>query len=407
DRIQQPMVMIGWPTTYRGEETQASLNALANIFGSGANSLLYQKLVKTEKAVDAGAFHDCAELACNFYLYAMAPSGEQGKLQPLYQEMMQVMQDFEAKGVEQQRLDQITGSAEAGAAFALQNVKGKVSQLASNQTFYNQPDRLQTQLEQIRAVSPESVMQAYKDYVNGHKKVTLSVVPKGKTEFSVAPATFETPERTLPEYVKTTEADLDYRRAEDNFDRAVVPKVAQAVKAQMPPLYKLYFDNGAELLGAVSSETPTVQINIRLPAGERYVAEGQEGLANLTAAMMQEGTLDSSVEELQARLDKLGSTVSVSAENYTTSIRISSLKKNLTQTLSIAEEILFTPAFKESDFKRNKKQMLEGIVYQHQKPGWLASQATRQVLFSGSVYQRSNDGSADSIRGLTLEDIKA
>ncbi|WP_282178214.1 M16 family metallopeptidase [Vibrio nereis] len=407
DRIQQPMVMIGWPTTYRGEETQASLNALANIFGSGANSLLYQKLVKTEKAVDAGAFHDCAELACNFYLYAMAPSGEQGTLQPLYREMMQVMQDFEAKGVEQQRLDQITGSAEAGAVFALQSVKGKVSQLASNQTFYNQPDRLQTQLEQIRAVSPESVMQAYKDYVNGHKNVTLSVVPKGKTEFAVAPATFETPERTLPEYVKTTEADLDYRRAEDNFDRAAVPKVAQAVKAQMPPLYKLYFDNGAELLGAVSSETPTVQINIRLPAGERYVAEGQEGLANLTAAMMQEGTLDSSVEELQARLDKLGSTVSVSAENYTTSIRISSLKKNLTQTLSIAEEILFTPAFKESDFKRNKKQMLEGIVYQHQKPGWLASQATRQVLFSGSVYQRSNDGSADSIRGLTLEDIKA
>ncbi|UUM30962.1 M16 family metallopeptidase [Vibrio japonicus] len=406
DRIQQPMVMIGWPTTYRGEETQASLDALAKIFGSGTNSLLYQKLVKTQKAVDAGAFHDCAELACNFYVYAMAPSGEQGKLPPLYQEMMQVMSDFEAKGVEQERLDQITGLAEAGAVFALQSVRGKVTQLASNQTFYDQPDRLQIKLEQIRAVSPDSVMKAYNDYLNGHKKVTLSVVSKGKTDFAVAPANFKTPKRTLPEYVKTTEADLQYRHPEDSFDRSEVPKVAQAVKAEMPPLYKMYFDNGAELLGAVSAETPTVEIDILLPAGERYVEEGQEGLANLTAAMMQEGTLESSVEQLQAKLDKLGSAVSVNAENYTTTITISSLKKNLTETLAIAEEILFKPAFKSSDFERNKKQMLEGVVYQHQKPGWLASQATRQVLFSGSVYQRSSDGTEESITGLTLDDVK-
>lgn len=56
DRIRQPMVMIGWPTTYNGEEHQASLDALASLLGSGNNSLLYQNLIKTQKAVDAGAF---------------------------------------------------------------------------------------------------------------------------------------------------------------------------------------------------------------------------------------------------------------------------------------------------------------------------------------------------------------
>ncbi|WP_159656753.1 M16 family metallopeptidase [Vibrio atypicus] len=407
DRIQQPMVVVGWPTTYRGEETQASLNALANALGSGANSLLYQKLVKTQKAVDAGAFQDCAELACNFYVYAMAPSGEKGQLKPLYEELMQTLNEFEAKGVDQSRLDQITGMAEADAVFALQSVRGKVSQLASNQTFFGQPDRLQSQLEQIRAVSPESVMKAYKDYVNGHAKVTLSVVPKGQLDFAVAPANFETPARTLPEYTKVKESDLDVRRPVDEFDRSVMPEVADAVKAQMPKLYSYYFDNGAELLGTVSSETPTVQLNIRFPAGERYVAKGKEGLANLTAAMMQEGTLKSSVEELQAELDKLGSSVSIDAANYTTSLSVSSLEKNLPQTLKLVEEILFEPAFKQEDFERNQRQMIEGIVYQHQKPSWLASQATRQVLFSGSIYQRPSDGTAESVASLTLDDVKA
>ena len=407
DRIQQPMVLLGWPTTYRGEKTEASLNALANVLGKGVNSLLYQELVKTQKAVDAGAFQECSELSCNFYVYAMAPSGEKGKLKPLYEELMQTLQKFEDQGVDQARLDQITGMAEASAVFALQSVRGKVSQLAANQTFFGQPDRLQTQLEQIRAVSPESVMKAYEDFVNGHHKVTLSVVPRGKLDYVVKPATFITPERTLPEHKKIKDQDLAYRRPVDNFDRSVMPEVAEAVKAQMPKLYKIYFDNGAELLGTQSSETPTVQLEVRFPAGERYVQQGKEGLANLTAAMMEEGTLDSTVEQLQARLDKLGSTVSISAANYTTSISVSSLEKNLPQTLAIVEEVLFKPAFNESDFERNKQQMLEGIVYQHQKPSWLASQATRQVLFSGSIYQRPNDGTKESVSALTLDDVKA
>ncbi|MDC5803950.1 insulinase family protein [Vibrio europaeus] len=406
DRIQQPMLMIGWPTKYNGAEEQASINALANVLGSGANSLLYQKLVKTQKAVDAGAFQDCAELACTFYVYAMAPSGDKGALKPLYQELMQTLDEFEAKGVDEARLEQITGMAEANAVFALQSVRGKVTQLASNETFFDTPDRIQTQLEQIRAVTPESVMAAYKTYVNGHHKVALSVVPRGKTELAAKPATFVTPPRTLPEYQKVTEEQLTYRRATDTFDRSVMPEVAQGVKAQMPELYHLYFDNGAELLGTVSSETPTVQLDISFPAGERYVVKGKEGLANLTAAMMQEATLDSSLEELQARLDTLGSTVSIDAGNYTTGISVSSLEKNLTETLKIVEEVLFKPAFRQEDFDRLKKQMLEGLVYQHQKPSWMASQATRQVLFAGSIYQRSNDGTDASVSSLTLDDVK-
>ena len=86
--------------------------------------------------------------------------------------------------------------------------------------------------------------------------------------------------------------------------------------------------------------------------------------------MMEEGTIKSTKEELQARLDKLGSTVSISAANYTTSISISTLEANLHQTLEIVQEVLLEPAFKDSDFERNKKQMLEGIVYQHQKLSW-------------------------------------
>ncbi|MBY7974056.1 insulinase family protein [Vibrio fluvialis] len=406
DRIQQPMVVIGWPTAYRGAEEQASLDALAKVLGSGSNSLLYQNLVKTQKAVDAGAFQDCAELACTFYVYAMAPSGDKAQLKPLYHELMQTLQQFKQSGVDKARLEQINGMAEANAVFALESVQGKVTQLASNQTFYGQPDRIETQLAELRAVSPQSVSQVFNQYLDGQHKVTLSVVPKGQMQLAVQADNFTPPERAVPEYHKISDSDLQYRAVKDNFDRSLMPKVAEAVQAHMPPLYDIYFDNGAELLGTQTTETPTVLVEIKLPAGERHVVPGKEGLANLTAAMLEEGSTTRSVEQIQAQLDKLGSQVSVNANAYSTSIVISSLKKNLAETMNVVEEVLFKPGFRKEDFNRIKQQMIQGVVYQHQQPGWLASQATRQVLFGDSIFARASDGTEASIAALTLDDVK-
>lgn len=406
DRIQQPMMVIGWPTAYRGAEDQASLDALAKVLGSGSNSLLYQNLVKTQKAVDAGAFQDCAELACTFYVYAMAPSGDKAQLKPLYHELMQTLQQFKQSGVDKARLEQINGMAEANAVFALESVQGKVTQLASNQTFYGQPDRIETQLAELRAVSPQSVSQVFNQYLDGQHKVTLSVVPKGQMQLAVQADNFTPPERAVPEYHKISDSDLQYRAVKDNFDRSLMPKVAEAVQAHMPPLYDIYFDNGAELLGTQTTETPTVLVEIKLPAGERHVVPGKEGLANLTAAMLEEGSTTRSVEQIQAQLDKLGSQVSVNANAYSTSIVISSLKKNLAETMNVVEEVLFKPGFRKEDFNRIKQQMIQGVVYQHQQPGWLASQATRQVLFGDSIFARASDGTEASIAALTLDDVK-
>lgn len=165
-----------------------------------------------------------------------------------------------------------------------------------------------------------------------------------------------------------------------------MPQVAQAVQPRLPKLYDVYFDNGVQLLGTQTRETPTVLIEIQLPAGERQVAMGKEGLANLTASLLQEGSQNRSAEAIQAQLDKLGSSIQVVAGAYSTSIVVSSLKKNLPETLQITQEMLLKPAFKQSDFARLQQQMLQGVVYQHQQPSWLASQATRQVLWVDSLF---------------------
>ncbi len=406
DNIQQPLVMMAYPTLYRGAEDEAKIDMLASALGQGKNSILYQELVKTGKAVDAGAFHDCAELACTLYVYAMADSGEKSNLKETYEQLQQVLNAFNKRGVTLEDITEIKGSAEAGAIFGLQSVQGKVSQLASNETFYGDPNRLTTELAALRAVEPSDVMDVFKRYVYDQNSVVLSVVPKGKSNLEAHHVNFTPLQRVLPDYQKISDDELQVRKGEDEFDRAIMPQPSLPVEPVSPTLYRSTLKNGIKILGTVASETPTIEMKIVLPAGNRYVPEGKEGLADLTAALMQEDTRLHSVEQLEKELGTLGSSVSFGTGLYSTTISIASLTKNIDATLSIVEEMLFKPAMKETDFERLKKQSIEGLIYEQQKPAWLASQATRQVLFAGSSFARSSDGTMVSLQGITLEDVK-
>lgn len=378
---------------------------LASVLGQGRNSLLYQDLVKSGKVLSASAYQDCAELSCNFQLYVLANRGQD--LTQVRKDVLKVLDAFKARGIKEDDLDQVKGSAEAGAVFGLQSVHGKVAQLASNETFYGEPDRLASWLESLDAVTTKDVENVFDTFVWKKPSVNVSVVPDGHVALEAEPQNF-TAKRAMSSSNKGKESvNIVQRRTPETFDRRVAPSPNGAVSVNVPTLYHSKLGNGIEVSGAESTETPTVALHLILPAGSLMAPEGKNGLASLTADLIAEGSKTQTSEEIAAKLDRLGSSISIDASLNGTTVSVSSLTKHLRETLLIAGDVLFNPALNQDDFDRLKKQTLEGIRFSHQTPQWQAGQARREVLFKDEWHALPSEGTFETLNSLTLEDVKA
>ncbi len=402
DNVEQPMLMMAWPTTYLGDQKNADLDVLTELLGGGQNGWLYQNLVKTGEAVEVGAYQDCGELACTVYVYALAESGGRKDLQTLRKNVLKAFSTFQEKGISDDLVDGIQNQIEASSIFSLNSVKGKVSQLAAYETFFNDPNRLDKELVALRSVTADSVKLAFSQFIDNKPNVSLSVVPKGQLSLAANTPNFSPEPRLIPEL---TSSKMAYRETPNTFDRYQVPMVAKSVSLSLPEVHQDKWENGISVINMASDETPTMTLQLVLPAGRRY--ETKNGVSALTAAMMNEATTKRSAEDLSLELDRLGSSVTIKPGLYDTRIIVSSLSKHLPQTLSLVEEKLFHPAFDLNDFERLKHQAVESSVYEQQRPSWMAGQAIREVLFKGSVFELPPTGSPESLKKLTIDDVKS
>ncbi|MFS1437736.1 M16 family metallopeptidase [Shewanella sp. 10N.286.48.A6] len=405
DKVHLPLIYMGFPTVYARHKDEAALDLLANILGGGKTSLLYKNLVKDGYAVQASVGHPCQELACSLTLYALANPASGATLATLEQKINDSIKEFEQRGVTDDDLQKVKVQFEADTIFGMQSVKGKVSTLAYNQTFFDNPDMVASDLARYASVTKDDVMRVFNTYIKDKPMVVMSVVPEGAKQLIAAEDNFTpTMMPVAPEAVSGVD---NVRQITSNFDRTIMPKVGDAPVLKVPELWNASLTNGIEVMGTESHETPTVELLIYLEGGHRVAPQGKAGVASLTASMLNESSAKRSTEELAGALEMLGSSVSFGASGSQSYIQLSSLTENLAPTLAILQEKLFTPGFVEADFQRLKQQQLQGLQHQESDPNFLARQGFSSLLYGeNSPLSLNASGTLESVAGLTLEDVK-
>ena len=408
DNVYFPMTDMVFPTVPNYHKDEAPLDMLAALMGDGKKSIFYKNFVKSEKAMQAGVSHPCREIAGEFHFTVISFPDWQEDIGIYFNnieaDIRNTIVEWEEKGFTDEDLAMVKTEMESQFLSQKTSIASKASSISSWEWLARGRYNISSELERYNNVSREDVMRVFNKYIKNRKAVISTVRPKSPFVEKLDSLISVNPNANLilkedPQYV-----GLEYKRPEDSFDRNIQPKANNPKAPKVPNYYKENFSNGLKIIGTKSSEVPKVYIRLRINGGGLLVDKKLTGLAEFTANMMNESTTTHSSEEISVELQKLGSSVSFSADEDGTTIYITSLTKNIDATLGIVEEKLLNPAFNKEDFNRVKKQTLEGMEARKKNSQYLGFSYFGHQLFGDSPFGRIT--TEKTIKKIKLSDIQ-
>lgn len=188
---------------------------------------------------------------------------------------------------------------------------------------------------------------------------------------------------------------------------AIVAALMPAGGARALEVKRVKLDNGMIVLISPQRNLPMVTAAIAFDAGARRDPKGKEGLAHLTADSVMEGSRTMSADELNRKVDFLGSAMDVEAGSDYASASFTSLKRYWRDTLKLLAGVLTDPGLRDDDIARKQAEQIAGLKAAEEEPGYVA-QITflKQVFGEGGPYGHMPDGTVDAVQKLSSQDVR-
>ncbi len=406
-----PDLQMMYPTVEQYDNDMWALDMLGQLLTDGKEAPLYQVVVEErELAPSIYAYNSSNEIAGTFSVGARAFDGVD--LNVLRDAIYEGFQKFEEEGFSDEDLERIKVGAETGVYNSVSSVLTKAFQLASYNTYANDPGYITENLEKTLSVTREDIMRVYNKYIKDQNYLATSFVPLGQKDLvlegSVKAEVVEEPivqgaETNLDQY----DRDVSFEKTASRIDRSVIPELDGELSFAPPNIETDQLSNGMKVFHIYQDELPMAQFSIRIKGGMFLDDHAKVGTSSLLDNMLMEGTANKTPAELEEAIGQLGASIRVFSSREDITISGSSLAKNYKEVLSLVEEILMQPRWDEAEFERVKSSALNSIQQSNASPNSIASRVFNEVLYGKDhIFSKPTSGTLQSVASITLDDLK-
>jgi zinc protease len=166
--------------------------------------------------------------------------------------------------------------------------------------------------------------------------------------------------------------------------------------------------SGATLLILENRATPTVSLRGSFRAGSYFEPRDKPGLAQITANMLERGTLKRTKLQIANDLESVGAQMAFSADPFAVNIAGRALSKDLPLVINTLAEQLREPAFPADELEKLKQQIIAVVQEQQSSTGHRARERFTQLIFdeASPFYIHSGEKLIQSISSVTVEDVR-
>ena len=289
DRVELPRLYLSWHSPAMFTDGDAEMDLLSDLFANGKVSRLYKALVYERRiASEVMAFQNSRELGGFWQVVATAAPGH--TLVELQQAIDEELAQLTDEGPTEDEMQRGHAQVEAQFVYRLQTLGGfggKADQLNAYSVFVNDPGYFERDLARYAGVTAA-----------GSASRGPKVSPHRQSRGD---------ERRPQRKAVARAAGFDAGGGVvTRADRTRLPAVGPSLPFRFSRIEKDRLPNRLALWSAEHRTLPVVTFMLVLPSGSAADFEGYEGLAAITADMMDEGTGNMSAIDVNAAFARIG-----------------------------------------------------------------------------------------------------
>jgi zinc protease len=382
DRVAQARLYRVWAVPGRTDPQVPLLDVAATVLAGGNSSRFYNDLVRDKKlATSVRGYVQAHESASFFQLEVDVAPGVDHKL--VDARINELVAHFLREGPTADEVGRVATRAVAGTIRGLEQVGGfggKAATLAEGALYAGDPGFYKTELKRYADATPAAVLAAARRWVNDGA-YELTVLPYGNLQ-----------------------------AAAQGVDRSKLPAVTGGKDLDFPEVERAKLSNGIEVVFARRATVPTVQFSMSFDAGIAADPRAKPGVANLTMALLDEGTEKRSAIEIAEEAERLGASIGMGNDTDSSRVGLSALTTNLAPSIELWADVIRNPVFRPAEIERLRGITLARIQQELDQPQALALRVLPPLLYGEQHpygVPLTGTGTAEGVKAITREDLEA
>lgn len=183
------------------------------------------------------------------------------------------------------------------------------------------------------------------------------------------------------------------------------PAPAPPRQTRIPQAEERTLPNGLRVIVVPKHDVPLVSARLVIKTGSEADFANEAGLAQMTAALLTQGTKTRSAAQIAREVEALGSSIESDAGWDESWVALTVMSPRFARAMEYVGDVVRNPTFKTDEIERVRQQSIDAVRVAMQEPQSLARFVSARVVFGETPYGHSVGGTPESLARISRTDI--
>jgi len=164
--------------------------------------------------------------------------------------------------------------------------------------------------------------------------------------------------------------------------------------------------NGLQVVVVERHSLPLITLRLVVKSGAECDPPNLPGTAALVNSLLTEGTKHRTSRQIAEAIDSAGGVVENDVDWDSSYLSLSVLTDRTDLAFDLVSDMIVNTAFEPAEIERQRTQTLSGLQVAQDDPAYVADTAIQDLIFSGTAYGHPEDGTLESVRRITAQDLR-